>query len=190
MSWLKWIKTAANISTGGASSLYLYGGLFVAGAAVFAAASFWHGAQVEAVRFKAFKAGNDEVQAEWDASENEKLRETQRELTRLVGITNNLNEVYREQVSTIDRMSEQLRARGLRVTKAERDSAIAAGTSEAVRGYATTAADNFAACRGEYLEVGREYGKCSATAQSLDKYAAEVSNRPTAPTPPTPPSKP
>lgn len=182
MSYWTIIKTAFKAATGG-TTLYLYGGLIAVGAVAVGSAFIWHGAQVKDVRDAAFKDGRMEV-------ESAQLRETQRELTRLVGITNNLNEVYREQVSTIDRMSEQLRARGLRVTKAERDSAIAAGTTEAVRGYATTAADNFAACRGEYLEVGREYGKCSATAQSLDKYAAEVSNRPTAPTPPTPPSKP
>lgn len=182
MSYWTIIKTAFKAATGG-TTLYLYGALIAVGAVAVGSAFLWHGAQVSEVRDTAFSAGRMEV-------ESATLRETQRELARMVGITTNLNEVYREQVSTIDRMSEQLRARGLRVTKAERDSAIAAGTTEAVRGYATTAADNFAACRGEYLEVGREYGKCSATAQSLDKYAAEVSNRPSRPTPPTPPSKP
>lgn len=183
MSAWKWIKTAASAGTGGMSSLYLYGGILLAGAALAGGAVWWHAGKVGAVRDSAFSAGRLEV-------ESEQLRETQRELARMVGITNNLNEVYREQVGTIDRMSDRLRALGLRVTKADRDAAITAASAEAVRGYATTAADHFAACRDEYVDLGRGYARCAAAAQSLDSYASEVSGRPSRPTPPTPPAKP
>ena len=43
MNTWKWIKGAANVSTGGLSSLYLYGGLLVAGAAMATGAYLWHG---------------------------------------------------------------------------------------------------------------------------------------------------
>lgn len=179
----KWIKTAASAGTVGMSSLYLYGGILLFGAAMAGGAVWWHGGKVDAVRDAAFRAGRLEV-------ESEQLRETQRELARMVGITNNLNEVYREHVSTIDRMSEQLRARGMRITKAERDAAITAASAAAVRGYATTAADHFAACRDEYVDLGRGYARCAAAAQSLDSYANEVSGRPSRPIPPNPPAQP
>lgn len=108
-------------------------------------------------------------------AENTDLREAKREVSRLITATTNLNEAYRDQTQTIDRMSDALRARGLRVSKAERDAAIAAASTEAVRGYATTAADSFAACRGEYVDLGQGYAGCSAAAQSLDEYANQVS---------------
>jgi uncharacterized protein YukE len=139
---------------------------------------------------KGVVSGQAEIRAEWLAADNTALRESQREVSRLSGIVNNLNEVYREQIETIGRMADTLRAGGLRVSKAERDAAIAAGTAEAVRGYASTAADTFAACRSEYVSLGQGYAGCSATAQSLSRYADEVSDRPSRPTPPTPPTRP
>jgi hypothetical protein len=148
------------------------------------------GGAVLTAHSKGVDSGRAEVRSDWLAADNAALRESQREVSRLSTIVNNLNEAYREQTETIGRMSDALRARGMRVTKAERDAAIAAGTAEAVREYASTAADNFAACRGRYIDVGREYGTCSATAQVLDRYANEVSGRPSRPTPPTPPTKP
>lgn len=129
------------------------------------------------------------IKLEQAEAESDRLREANNEITRLVGITNNLNEVYRVQIQTIDHLSDELRARGLRVTKAERDAAIAAGTAEAVREYAATAADNYGACRAEYIGVGQEYAKCSGTAQSLKQWTDEV-DRPSAPTPPTQPTQP
>lgn len=156
-------------------------------ALICAGALAWGGAQTWRVHsLKSDIAGIKQGQAE---AESARLREANREITRLVGITNSLNEAYRVQIQTIDRLFDELRARGLRVTKAERDAAIAAGTAEAVREYATTAADNYGACRAEYVGVGQEYAKCSGTAQSLKQWTDEVGG-PSAPTPPTPPSQP
>ena len=155
-------------------------------ALIVAGALAWGGAQTWRVHsLKSDIATIKQAQAE---GESQRLREANRELSRLVDVTNNLNEVYRVQIQTIDRLSDELRARGLRVTKAERDAAIAAGTAEAVREYATVAADNFGACRAEYIGAGQEYAKCSGTAQSLKQWADEVT--PSRPTPPTPPSQP
>jgi len=123
-------------------------------------------------------------------AESTDLREAKREVSRLITTTNNLNEAYRDQTQTIDRMSDALRARGLRVSKAERDAAIAAASTEAVRGYAATAADNFSACRSEYVDLGQGYGRCAAAAQSLDQYASQVSRQPSRPSAPNPPSQP
>lgn len=148
------------------------------------------GGAVLTAHSKGVDAGRAEVRADWLAADNAALRESQREVTRLVDITNNLNEAYREQTQTIDLMAARLRAGGLRVTKAERDAAITAASAEAVRGYATTAADSFAACRDEYVDLGQGYARCAATAQVLDRYANEVSGRPSRPTPPTPPAQP
>lgn len=157
-------------------------------AAICAGLFGWGG--INAYRVNSAQAEIAEIRADHAEQETDRVRELGRELTRMVGITNNLNEVYREQVDTIDRMSDRLRALGLRVTKADRDAAITAASAEAVRGYATTAADHFAACRDEYVDLGRGYARCAAAAQSLDSYASEVSGRPSRPTPPTPPAQP
>lgn len=168
MSAWKWIKTAASAGTGGMSSLYLYGGLLLAGAALAVGAVWWHAGKVDAVRDAAFSAGRMEV-------ESEQLRETQRELTRMVGITNNLNEVYREQTATIDDLERRARTDGVRVTKAQRDAAIAQGSAEAVRHYASVAGDVYQACRDEYRALGYDAARGSATAATLkawvDSYA-------------------
>jgi hypothetical protein len=74
MGALTWIKNAASVSTGGLSSLYLYGGLLVAGAALSTGAYLWHGWQVDGLHDAAFKAGQAEVQARWDAATTEALR--------------------------------------------------------------------------------------------------------------------
>lgn len=65
MSALRWIRTAANVSTGGLSSLYLYGGLLLAGAAIAGGIFWWHAGKVEAVRDEAFRAGQAEVNERW-----------------------------------------------------------------------------------------------------------------------------
>lgn len=160
MNWIKWIKAAASIGTGGASSLYLYGGLLVAGMAMAGGAFVWHGAQVREVRETAFNAGRMEV-------ESASLRETQRELARMVGIANNLNEAYREQSKAIDDLERVAVTAGVRVTKAQRDAAIAQGSAEAVRHYASTAGDVYQACRDEYRALGYDAARGSATAHTL-----------------------
>ena len=61
----KWIKTAASVGTGGMSSLYLYGGLLLFGAALAGGAAWWHAGKVDAVRDAAFKDGQAEVNERW-----------------------------------------------------------------------------------------------------------------------------
>lgn len=71
MSAWKWIKTAASVGTGGMSSLYLYGGLLLFGAALAGGAAWWHAGKVDAVRDAAFKAGQADVQGRWDKAVSE-----------------------------------------------------------------------------------------------------------------------
>lgn len=152
---------------------------------LFGGTVWWHAGKVDAVRDAAFSAGRLEV-------ESEQLRETQRELARMVGITNNLNEAYREQAELIEglRFSAVADADRMRQLTAQRRAALAAAPAETVRDYAATAADVYAACRSEYRALGLDARSCSATAHTLDQYADEVSGRPSRPTPPTPPAKP
>ena len=166
MSAWTWIKTAAKVSTGGLSSLYLYGGLLAAGAALSGGAWLWHGWQVDGVHDAAFAAGRLEV-------ENDVIREQQRELTRMVGVTNQLNEVYLGQLQTIAEAESRIAADAdrLRQLKAQRTAAIAAATPDAVRGYATTAGDVYEACRSEYRALGFEAERCSAAAHALNDWA-------------------
>lgn len=166
MKILKWIKTAANIGTGGMSSLYLYGGLFLAGAAAFAAASIWHGAQIKEVREAAYKTGRTEI-------ESEQLRETQRELARMVGVTNQLNEVYLAQLQATSDAESAAAAADERVRQltAQRKRAIATAPADAVRAYAAAAGDVYAACRTEYRALGFDAERCSAAAHALNDWA-------------------
>lgn len=103
-------------------------------------------------------------------AESDRLREANREITRLVGITNNLNEAYRDQIAIIDVLERRADAAGVRVTKAERDAAIARGSCEAVSRYAVTAGDVYQACRDEYRSLGYEAARGSATAHTLKSW--------------------
>ena len=184
MSYLTVFKTAFKAATGG-TTLYLYGALIAVGAVAVGSAFLWHGAQVREVRDTAFSAGRMEV-------ESATLRETQRELTRMVGITNNLNEVAREQLETIGaaERAAALADERVRQLTAQRAAAIRTAPADAVRGYATVAGDVYAACREEYRALGFDAERCSVAAHTLNGYAEAVSSRPSRPTPPTPPSKP
>lgn len=170
MSWLKWIKTAANVSTGGVSSLYLYGGLLLAGATAAGGAWWWHADKVDDHYEASFKAGRME-------SENDQLRETKRELTRMVGVVERLNEVYLAQLQAVSDAESAAAVADERVRKlaAQRNAAIRTAPAEAVRAYAATAGDVYAACRAEYRALGFDAERCSAAAHTLNEYADEVS---------------
>lgn len=184
----KWIKGAANVATGGTSSLYLYGGLLLAGAAAVGGVWWWHADKVDDHYEASFKAGRMEV-------ENELLRETKRELTRMVGVVDKLNEVYLAQLQAVSDAESAAAAADERVRQlaAQRKRALASAPAEAVRAYAAAAGDVYAACRAEYRALGFDAERCSAAAHTLNTYAEEVSrgpSRPSAPTPPSPPTKP
>jgi hypothetical protein len=117
-------------------------------------------AQNDLAQFKAAQAD--------DASQ--RMREANREITRLVTVTNYLNEAYREQTSTIDSLERAARNAGLRVTKAQRDAAIASGSAEAVSNYAGVAGDVYQACRDEYRALGYDAARGSATAHTLKQW--------------------
>lgn len=111
-----------------------------------------------------------EIRADRAEQETDRVRELGRELTRMVGITNNLNEAYRVQSQTIDDLERRARTDGVRVTKARRDAAIAQGSAEAVRHYASVAGDVYQACRDEYRALGYDAARGSAAARALKQW--------------------
>ena len=133
----------------------------------------WGG--INAYRVNSAQAEIAEIRAAHAEQETDRVRELGRELTRMVGITNNLNEAYREQTATIDDLERRARTDGVRLTKAQRDAAIAQGSAEAVRHYASVAGDVYQACRDEYRALGYDAARGSATAATLkawvDSYA-------------------
>ena len=105
MSWLKWIKTAANVSTGGVSSLYLYGGLLLAGAAAMGGALWWHADKVDDHYEASFKAGQDEVQARWDKAVNDaksaQAKQNEQATEQFTTEVEVVNTVYRDRIKEI-----------------------------------------------------------------------------------------
>jgi hypothetical protein len=160
MSVIKWIKTAANISTGGLSSLYLYGGLFVAGAAAFATASVWHGAQVKDVRETAYKAGRD---ADAEADARTRAHDALAYAERAIALSNELNGARNAHQDALQRLSKaRTRAAdsGRRVRDAadpaggDLDQRIAAAECPVVRSFGADAFRTAVACRGNLAEIG------------------------------------
>jgi Asp-tRNA(Asn)/Glu-tRNA(Gln) amidotransferase C subunit len=142
----------------------------LAGAAAVGGALWWHADKVDDHYEASFKAGRLEV-------ENEQLRETQRELTRMVGVVDKLNEVYLAQLQAVSDAESAAAVADERVRKlaAQRKQALATAPAEAVRAYAATAGDVYAACRTEYRALGFDAERCSAAAHTLDDYATQVS---------------
>lgn len=137
-------------------------------AAICAGLFGWGG--INAYRVNSAQAEIAEILAAHAEQETDRVRELGRELTRMVGITNNLNEAYREQTATIDDLERRARTDGVRVTKAQRDAAIAQGSAEAVRHYASVAGDVYQACRDEYRALGYDAARGSATAHTLKSW--------------------
>lgn len=106
MSWLKWIKTAANVSTGGVSSLYLYGSLLAAGAALSAGAMLWHGWQVDGVHDAAFKAGQAQVQTRWDKAvedaKNAQAQQNEAATKTVIQEVEVVRTVYRDRIKEVN----------------------------------------------------------------------------------------
>lgn len=128
----------------------------------------WGG--INAYRVNSAQAEIAEIRADHAEQETDRVRELGRELTRMVGITNNLNEAYRVQSQTIDDLERRARTDGVRLTKAQRDAAIAQGSAEAVRHYASVAGDVYQACRDEYRALGYDAARGSATAHTLKSW--------------------
>lgn len=162
VSWFKGLGFVAKL----AANWQAYALIATTVVATAGGAYIWHGLAVDGAHDEAFAAGRLEV-------ENDVIREQQRELARMVGITNTLNEAYREQIKTIDSAQARIAADAdrMRQLKAQRAAAIAAASPEAVRGYATTAGDVYAACRDEYRALGFDAERCSAAAHAVNDWA-------------------
>jgi hypothetical protein len=159
VSWLTWVKTAANVSTGGLSSLYLYGGLLVAGAAAATGANLWHGWKVDGAHDDAFKAGQAQVRGDTLAAENRALL-NQRE--QIITLSNDLTELRDAHTKATKDLATALAAadrRGQRVRNAtpaggELDQRIGAAECPVVRTFAAKAFRTAAACRDVVADLG------------------------------------
>jgi len=142
-------------------------------AAICAGLFAWGG--INAIRVGSIKTDLAELKTAHAQAETDRTREANREIARLVGLTNELNEAYRVQNQTIDDLERRARTDGVRLTKAQRDAAIAQGSAEAVRNYASVAGDVYQACRDEYRALGYDAARGAATASTLkswiDSYA-------------------
>jgi hypothetical protein len=134
--------------------------------ALILAGALAHGHVLTVQRDAARKATAD-LRADVNAQQLTRERELAREVARLIGITNNLNEAHHAQLASIDRLERSAVDSGLRVTKAERAAAIAAGSAEAVRHHATVAGDLYSACRDEYRALGYDAARVATTAHTL-----------------------
>ena len=179
MKVLKWIKTAANIGTGGVSSLYLYGGIFLAGAlAVFAAMS-WHSGKVEEVREAAVDLGRMEIEAlrAADALADARTRahDALAYAERAITLSNELNGARNAHQDALQRLSEartRSAAAGRRVRDAaepaggELDQRIAAADYAVSRSFGADAFRTAVSCRGNLAEIGLGPGGLVETSAS------------------------
>jgi len=117
--------------------------------------------------------GRADIRTEWAAADNAALREREREISRLVTVTNNLQEAYREQLAAIEQADSRAAAdaRRMRQLTADRAAALSAADPASVREYAAAAGDVYAQCRGEYRALGLAADRCSAAAHTLDGWA-------------------
>lgn len=117
------------------------------------------------------------IQADQALADNAALREREREITRLVGVTSNLQDAYREQTQALDTLAAASAADAgrLRQLATERRNAVAAAADlPALRGYAAVAGDVFEACRDEYRALGFDAERGAASTRALKSWADEV----------------
>lgn len=177
-----WIKKAARWSTGGKTTLYLYGGLLLAGAAATLGAVTWHGWQVDDVRQAARSEGAAGVQAQWTEAklaaaeaDNAALRESQREISRLVQINQEVQGAYNQVLGQLaDADAARADAAGLR--NAER-SAIVAEASRAAAGacarYAALSERHIEGVERDAEQMGRMAVRATAGVEALQRTLRE-----------------
>lgn len=177
-----WIKKAAKWSTGGTSTLYLYGGLLLAGAAAALAVVSWHSGQVADVRKAASDAGAAGVQAQWEKAklaaayaDNAALREDRREISRLVQVNQEVQRAYNE---TLGRLADADagRAAGAGLRDAER-AAIVAAAARAAAGtcdrFAALSERHIAGVEADADTMGRRAVRALAKSEALERTLRE-----------------
>lgn len=182
MSIIKWIKTAAGAALGG-SGAWLYLVAAAGGAALLGAAVVWHRGQVQEVRDSAHSAGAAQVRQEWTAADNAALRESQREVSRLVTVN---QEVQRDldlaKAAVSDLALARARTAGLR----ERERAdIVAAAERAAAGtcgrYAAAAERDIAGVEDDATAMGLRAATAQAAAhafrRTLDERRAALEAR-------------
>ena len=177
-----WVKKAAKFSTGGASTFYLYGGLLAAGAVAAWAAMAWHQGQVSDVRQSGREEGAAQVQGQWAEAklaqayaDNAALRESQREVSRLVQVNEEVQRAYNQILGQLaDSDAARADAAGLR--NAER-AAIIAEASRAAAGacarYAALSEQHLEGVERDADQMGRLAVRATAGVEALQRTLRE-----------------
>jgi hypothetical protein len=177
-----WVKTAAKFSTGGMSALYLYGGLLLAGAMAAMGAMAWHAGQVDGVRQAGHEEGAATVQGQWDKAklakayaDNAALRESQREVSRLVQVNQEVQRAYNDVLGQLA-AADADRADGAGLRNAER-AAIVDAASRAAAGacarYAALSERHIDGVERDADQMGRLAVRATAGVEALQRTLRE-----------------
>ena len=184
MGALTWIKNAASIGTGGISSLYLYGGLLAAGAALSTGAYLWHGWRVDGLHDEAYAAGQAEVQARWDAATAEAVQAAANQTASLERTKNEAVAEAEKRAQTNAAAAGRARTELDRLRKQAATGAGDAGTTHAAcTQYATAATDVLNECGSALQSLAATADGHVSDIRTLtgswpewDKFASEMSN--------------
>lgn len=177
-----WVKKAAKFSTGGASTFYLYGGLLAAGAVAAWAVMSWHDGRVNDVRQAGREDGASQVQGQWDKAklaeayaDNAALRESQREVSRLVQVNQEVQRAYNQILGQLAD-SDATRADDAGLRNAER-AAIVAEASRAAAGacarYAALSERHLEGVERDADQMGRLAVRATAGVEALQRTLRE-----------------
>lgn len=198
MSILSGFKKAAGLAgtfVAGGASWQVYAWAALAGAAALGGAVWWHADQVDNHFEASFKAGQEQVRGQQVAAENAALRESMREISRLVTVNQEVQGAYNEVLGQLAD-ADARRAAGAGLRNAER-AAIVAAASRAAAG----TCDRYAAISERHLEgverdaeqMGRLAVRATAGVEALQRTLRErnaVRSRPARTDQPQPETQP
>lgn len=115
-------------------------------------------------------------------AQNERLRESLKETSRLLGLVKGLQDEYQASQREVDALRERLLGvdaqQRLREQEHQRDLRIASASAESLRRYAKTIDGYLGGCRADLARFGLEATKCSVAAHTLKGYIDQVCHKP------------
>lgn len=123
----------------------------------------------QAHRLKLEKDAHTQTKADHAEQEAQRLRESLREVSRLVTVQKETQDAYTLQRGQVLALRDRLRAadQRLRDQQAEHDARIASSGADGLRRYAQTVGADLGRCRADVERFGLEAAACSATAHAL-----------------------
>ncbi len=120
-------------------------------------------------RLELEKGRHAQTRADHAEQEAQRLRESLREVSRLVTVHKETQDAYTLQRGQVLALRDRLRAadQRLRDQQAEHDTRIAAAGADGLRRYATAVSGDFGRCRADVERFGLEAAACSAAAHAL-----------------------